>query len=148
MDHPLVPGTRRQPAGAFGLLVLTLGLPAGAVQAQPSGGPYGPVPRRYAVPKAAHVYYVAPDGRGEATGGSLAEPTTLEAAFERVVTGDAIVMRGGTYRTGGLLLNQVSILTIADHFRYRRNIASDHWMREAPGFGIHTAKTFLRRRYA
>ena len=49
---------------------------------------------------------MAPDGRAEAAGTSLAEPTTLEAAIERVVTGDAIVMRGGTYRTGGLRLNQ------------------------------------------
>ena len=75
--------------------------------AQPSGGPYGPVPQTYTIPdKAPHVYYVAPDGRAEAAGTTLAEPTTLEAAIERVVTGDAIVMRGGTYRTGGLRLNQ------------------------------------------
>ena len=31
---------------------------------------------------------------------------TLEAAIGRVVTGDAIVLRGGIYRTGGLVLNQ------------------------------------------
>lgn len=74
--------------------------------AQPSGGPYGPVPQRYALPKAPHVYFVAPDGRADAAGTSLAEPTTIEAAVARVVTGDAIVMRGGTYRTGGLQLNQ------------------------------------------
>jgi hypothetical protein len=49
---------------------------------------------------------VAPDGRPEAAGTTLAEPTTLEAAIERASTGDAIVMRGGTYRTGGLRLNQ------------------------------------------
>jgi hypothetical protein len=107
MDHPLVPATRRPPARALGLLLLLLVLPALAVQAQPSGGPYGPVPQAYAVPaEAPHVYYVAPDGRADASGGSLAEPTTLEAAFERVVTGDAVVLRGGTYRTGGLRLNQ------------------------------------------
>ncbi len=107
MDHPLVPGTRRPPARVLGLPVLLLVLAAPHVQAQPSGGPYGPVPQTYAVPaKAPHVYYVAPGGRGEAAGTSLAEPTTLEAAFERVVTGDAVVMRGGTYRTGGLRLNQ------------------------------------------
>jgi parallel beta-helix repeat protein len=75
--------------------------------AQPSGGPYGPVPRTYDVPKdAAHVYYAAPDGRAEAAGTTLAEPTTLESAVARVVTGDAIIMRGGTYRTGGLSFNQ------------------------------------------
>ena len=89
-----------------GLLLLPLVLGPRPGWAQPSGGPYGPVPQTYAVPKAAHVYYVAPDGKSEAGGTSLAEPTTLEAAIERVVTGDAIVMRGGTYRTGGLRLNQ------------------------------------------
>jgi hypothetical protein len=79
---------------------------AAAALAQPSGGPYGPVPQRYAVPKAAHVYFVAPDGRAEASGASVDEPTAIESAIARVVTGDAIVMRGGTYRTGGLQLNQ------------------------------------------
>jgi hypothetical protein len=74
--------------------------------AQPSGGPYGPIDQRYEIPRAAHVYYVAPDGKAGSPGTTLAEPTTLEAAIERVVTGDAIVMRGGVYRTGGLILNQ------------------------------------------
>ncbi len=74
--------------------------------AQPSGGPYGPVDQRYEIPKAAHVYYVAPDGKAGSAGTSLAEPTTLEAAIERVVTGDAVILRGGVYRTGGLVLNQ------------------------------------------
>jgi hypothetical protein len=101
-----VPETRRLAlAACTSLLALVLApLP---VLAQPSGGPYGPIPQTYAVPeKAAHVYYVAPDGKAEAAGTALAEPTTLESAIERVVTGDAIVMRGGTYRTGGLKLNQ------------------------------------------
>jgi hypothetical protein len=74
--------------------------------AQPSGGPYGPVHRHYEIPKAAHVYFVAPDAKAGAPGTTLEQPTTLEAAIERVVTGDAIVMRGGVYRTGGLILNQ------------------------------------------
>jgi parallel beta-helix repeat protein len=52
------------------------------------------------------VYYVAPDGKSDSVGTELANPTTLEAAMERVVTGDAIVLRGGIYRTGGLVLNQ------------------------------------------
>jgi hypothetical protein len=81
-----------------------LGLP---VQAQPSGGPYGPIRQNYAVPaKANHVYYVAPDGREDAAGTSLEQPTTLETAISKVVTGDAIILRGGIYRTGGLRLNQ------------------------------------------
>jgi parallel beta-helix repeat protein len=74
--------------------------------AQPSGGPYGPIDQRYEVPKAGHVYYAAPDAKADAAGTTLEQPTTLEAAIERVVTGDAIVMRGGIYRTGGLVLNQ------------------------------------------
>lgn len=74
--------------------------------AQPSGGPYGPIDQRYEVPKAAHVYFVAPDGKADSPGTTLEQPTTLAAAIERVVTGDAIVMRGGIYRTGGLTLNQ------------------------------------------
>ena len=41
----------------------------GIALAQPSGGPYGPVQQTYEVPKdAAHVYYVAPDGKKEADG--------------------------------------------------------------------------------
>jgi parallel beta-helix repeat protein len=74
--------------------------------AQPSGGPYGPVDQRYEVPKAAHVYYVAPDGKADSPGTTLEQPTTMESAIDRVVTGDAVIMRGGIYRTGGLLLNQ------------------------------------------
>ncbi len=75
--------------------------------AQPSGGPYGPIPQNYALPKdAAHIHYVAPDGNPDAAGTSLAGPTTLESAIARAVTGDAIILRGGTYRTGGLKLNQ------------------------------------------
>jgi parallel beta-helix repeat protein len=76
------------------------------VLAQPSGGPYGPVDQRYEVPKAAHVYYVAPDGKADASGTSLDQPTTIESTIDRVVTGDAVIMRGGVYRTGGLVLNQ------------------------------------------
>jgi parallel beta-helix repeat protein len=94
----------RRWVGVLGLLAAHL--LGSAATAQPSGGPYGPVPQRYAVPKAAHVYFVAPDGKAEASGASINEPTSIEAAIARVVTGDAIVMRGGTYRTGGLQLNQ------------------------------------------
>lgn len=78
-----------------------------AALSQPSGGPYGPVAQTYEVPDgAAHVYYVSPEGNASASGSSLDKPTTLEAAISRVVTGDAIILRGGTYRTGGLVLNQ------------------------------------------
>jgi hypothetical protein len=77
------------------------------VSAQPSGGPYGPVRKSYDLPKVSgKIYFVTPDGEAGRSGESLDRPTTLESAIERVRTGDAIVLRGGTYRTGGLKLNQ------------------------------------------
>lgn len=84
--------------------------------AQPSGGPYGPIQQTYTLTKVdGKIYYVAVDGRADQTGESLVKPTSLEAAIERVRTGDAIVMRGGTYRTGDLLLNQgITIQPYAD----------------------------------
>lgn len=100
----------------FGLgFVLALILPPPG-RAQPSGGPYGPLLQRYELPRdAAHVLFVAPDGDPAASGVALAQPTTLEAAIARVVTGDAIILRGGTYRTGGLRLNQgVTLQPYAD----------------------------------
>jgi hypothetical protein len=87
-----------------GVFVITV-FAAAPVAAQPSGGPYGPIQQTYEVPPAPHVYYVAPDGRSDAPG-TLAQPTTLESAIAEVVTGDAVILRGGVYRTGGLLLNQ------------------------------------------
>jgi hypothetical protein len=102
-----VPANTRPFSSPCGVLLFLLVLAPPALRAQPSGGPYGPIPQTYSPPpSAAHVYYVAPDGRAAAPGTTLAEPTTLEAAFEKVVSGDAIVMRGGTYRTGNLRLNQ------------------------------------------
>lgn len=75
--------------------------------AQPSGGPYGPVGRTYVIPAdAAHVYYAAPDGRASADGRSADSPTSIEAAVSRAVSGDAIILRGGVYRTGNLVFNQ------------------------------------------
>jgi len=88
------------------LVLSSLLFTATPAHSQPSGGPYGPVDQRYEIPKVAHVYFVAPDGKADSAGTSLEQPTTLEAAIDRVVTGDAIVMRGGIYRTGGLVLNQ------------------------------------------
>ncbi len=77
------------------------------VRAQPSGGPYGPIAQRYDIPEIkGKIYYVSPAGDLTYPGDDPERPTTLEAAFERVVTGDAIILRGGTYRTGHLMLNQ------------------------------------------
>lgn len=75
--------------------------------AQPSGGPYGPIRKTYELPQDAKtIYYVAPDGNPKSKGTKLSKPTTLESAIEKVVTGDAIILRGGVYRTGNLKLNQ------------------------------------------
>ncbi len=77
------------------------------VPAQPSGGPYGPVRQSWQIPQTGgKIFYVAPDGNPSATGESIELPATIETAIEKAVTGDVIVMRGGTYRTGDLVLNQ------------------------------------------
>ncbi len=78
--------------------------------AAPSGGPYGPIDQVYKIPRAPHVYYVAPEGKADASGTSLKSPTTIEAAIKRAVSGDAIILRGGVYRTGSLVFNQRIIL--------------------------------------
>lgn len=93
--------------GFFAISALLAGTTA---LAAPSGGPYGPIDQVYKIPKAPHVYYVAPDGKADAAGTSLKAPTTIEAAIARAVSGDAIILRGGVYRTGGLEFNQRIIL--------------------------------------
>jgi hypothetical protein len=121
-------------------------LAASMVSAQPSGGPYGPVDRHYEIPKAAHVYFVAPGGKADSPGTTIEQPTTLEAAIDRVVTGDAIVMRGGVYRAGGLTLNQgITLQPYADERpilkgtevaakweALRNNVWRTHWTRLFP----------------
>lgn len=95
---------------AFGLtlcLAFVFAVPlVPGLRAQPSGGPYGPIQQRYELPATGRIHFVAPDGRADASGASLEQPTALEAAVGRVVTGDTIVLRGGTYRTGSLRLSQ------------------------------------------
>jgi hypothetical protein len=93
----------------FILAILVMG--ALPVQAQPSGGPYGPIWKIYDLPRVeGQIFYVATDGNAEESGTSIDKPTTLPAAVEQVKTGDAIVLRGGTYRTGDLVLNQGIIM--------------------------------------
>jgi parallel beta-helix repeat protein len=112
---------------------------APALVAQPSGGPYGPVTRTYALPTGAGtIYYVAVDGIATETGDLLAKPTTLESALERVKTGDAIVMRGGTYRTGNLLVNQgITIQPYADeHPVMKGTLVADSWQSLGNGLWV------------
>ena len=87
------------------LLLLVSGI--SYVNGQPSGGPYGPLGQNYKLPKTTgKIYYVAPDGKADAVGDQISEPTTIEAAITKVITGDAIILRGGIYRTGDLEFNQ------------------------------------------
>ncbi len=98
---------------AAALLFIVLPATAGA---QPSDGPYGPVRQTWPVPeKAGHIIYVAPDGDSNASGESITSPSTIEAAIANATTGDVIILRGGTYRTGDLVLNQgITIQPYAD----------------------------------
>ena len=63
--------------------------------AQPSGGPYGPINQTYDLPKVTgKIYYVSPDGMAELQGDQFTKPTTIESAIANVKTGDAIILRG------------------------------------------------------
>ena len=87
-------------------LIVSLFLTAISI-AQPSGGPYGPVHKTYEIPKVpGKVYFVSPDGDAKAVGTDISKPTTLEAAVKKGVTGDAVILRGGVYRSGTLVFNQ------------------------------------------
>ncbi len=88
-------------------LLVVLASAGNKLSGYPSDGPHGPVQQRYEVPDDAKtVYYVAPDGKAGARGKRIDRPTTLESAIKRVRTGDAIILRGGAYRTGDLKFNQ------------------------------------------
>ncbi len=75
--------------------------------AQPSGGPYGPTQLNYELPKiSGKIFYVSPNGDENNSGENLENPTTLNSAFNKIKSGDAIILRGGIYRTGNLVFNQ------------------------------------------
>ncbi len=94
----------------FSLLALGLCCLGAPLKGQPSGGPYGPLHQSYDLPEKGDILYVAPGGEPQALGKDIGRPTTLQAAVKRATTGDAIILRGGTYRTGGLVSNQGIIL--------------------------------------
>lgn len=107
--------------------------------AQPSGGPYGPIKQSYALPEGANnIYYVAPDGNSNLEGKSLSDPTTIESAIERVETGDAIVMRGGIYRSGNLVLNQgITLLPYKDEQPvFNGTFVADEWTQQDNGLWV------------
>ena len=97
----------RQHAGFMTGFIMLLSLGPVGAGAQPSGGPYGPVHRAYDVPSGpGNVFYAAPDGDAGRPGTSLQAPTSLATAIAQARTGDAVILRGGVYRTGGIRLNQ------------------------------------------
>jgi hypothetical protein len=113
---------------------------------QPSGGPYGPVPQTYDWPKdAKKIYYVSPDGNAEASGATLNTPTTIEEALKRAITGDAVILRGGVYRTGGLRFNQG--ITIQPYSNeqpiFKGTKVADKWEKTEGGLWKTTWKTLF-----
>jgi hypothetical protein len=71
------PGIHRQTSLVCGILLFLLVPGLASVQAQSSGGPYGPIPQTYAIPdKAVHVYDVAP-GLQRLLGGWAGDARTL-----------------------------------------------------------------------
>ncbi len=112
------------------LIVCLFGALASDAPAQPSGGPYGPIRQAYPLPKTdGTIFFVAVDGKTDQTGESLDKPTTLEAAIDRAKSGDAIVMRGGVYRTGNLVLNQGITVQPYEGEQpiLKGTLVADHW---------------------
>jgi len=104
--------------------------------AQPSGGPYGPVNQTYELPKVTgKIYYVAPDGKAESQGTQFTQPTSIESVIANVKTGDAIILRGGTYRTGDLEFNQgITIQPYADEQPvFKGTLVASKWENIAKG---------------
>lgn len=99
-----------------------------SLKAQPSGGPYGPVRLLYEIPETrGQIYYVSPEGTG--TGNSVDSPSSIETVVEKVKTGDVVIMRGGVYRTGNLLLNQgITIQPYKDELPvFKGTMIADNW---------------------
>lgn len=97
---------------------------------------YGPYDTTYELPDVdGTIYYVAPDGDADADGTTLENPTFIEAAISRVVTNDAIVMRGGIYRTGDLTFNQgITIQPYLDEKPVLNGTyVADNWQKDADG---------------
>jgi parallel beta-helix repeat protein len=107
-NHPFL---RLIPAFILALGVVACQPPKAAENTKGDDKVFGPVDQTYELPEVAGtIYYVAPDGDAEAEGTALEAPTSIESALARVVTGDAVVMRGGTYRSGNLTFNQGVII--------------------------------------
>ncbi len=93
------------------LISILFGLSTLFIMSQPSGGPYGPVDQTYEIPLGVNnIYYVAPNGDPNSEGILINKPATIETAIKKAKTGDAIILRGGIYRTGNLIFNQGIII--------------------------------------
>jgi hypothetical protein len=109
--NPLKSSILRRISGVMTLMVFLVA----SGYAQPSGGPYGPIHQRYDLPETeGNIYFAAPNGDEGSLGEVPDHPTTIEKAIAHAASGDAIILRGGTYRTGNLLLNQG--ITIQPYF--------------------------------
>lgn len=100
--------------------------------AQPSGGPYGPINQTYDLPKVTgRIYYVAPEGKADLPGDRLIEPTSIESAIAKANSGDAIILRGGIYRSGDLEFNQgITIQPYADEQPvFKGTLEAKEWIR-------------------
>ena len=107
--------------------------------AQPSGGPYGPVQNYYELPDVpGTIYYVSPGGNSDASGQTPDIPTTIESAVEKAVSGDAIIMRGGTYRTGNLTFNQRIVIQPYqdEHPVLKGTLVADSWQQAGDGLWV------------
>ncbi len=91
---------------------------------------YGPSNQVYRLPAVTgDIFYVAPDGKADADGKDIHHPTTVESAISKAATGDAIIMRGGIYRTGNLTFNQGIILQPYrdEHPVLKGTLVADNW---------------------
>jgi parallel beta-helix repeat protein len=88
-------------------LILSCSISTVTLNAQLPDDVYGPVNQFYQVPSVkGTIRYVAVDGKKENSGSDPEKSTTLNAAVAASKSGDAIILRGGTYRTGNLVFNQ------------------------------------------
>jgi parallel beta-helix repeat protein len=100
---------------------------------------YGPLGQNYKLPEVSGTtYYVSPDGNASADGLNINEPTVIEQAIKRVETGDAIVMRGGIYRTGDLIFNQgITIQAYRDEKPVLNGtLVADSWAEAGDGIWV------------
>lgn len=92
-------------------LFITLLLLCVPIFAAPHTGPYGPVAHTYALPQIqGRLWFVSPEAPDDSPGDALTRPTSLDQALSQAASADAIILRGGTYRTGSLTTNQGPLL--------------------------------------